>query len=108
MYRSDTPELFGMHVNADITFRNKQTNELLTTIIDTQPKAAGGGGGLSVEDVACNMVSHTAILLAPSLFFIWKTLVFIERCVGEWCVVLQIDHASPTAQPRPALIGAHS
>ena len=27
-----------------------------------------------------------SILLAPSLFFIWKTLVFIERCVGEWCV----------------------
>ena len=25
------------------------------------------------------------ILLAPSLSFIWKTLVFIERCVGEWC-----------------------
>ena len=24
-------------------------------------------------------------LLAPSLFFIWKTLVFVERCVGEWC-----------------------
>ena len=23
-------------------------------------------------------------LLAPSLSFIWKTLVFIERCVGEW------------------------
>ena len=27
----------------------------------------------------------TTILLAPSLFFIWKTLVFIERNVGEWC-----------------------
>ena len=26
-----------------------------------------------------------SFLLAPSLFFIWKTLVFIERCVGEWC-----------------------
>jgi len=49
---TDSPEIFGMHVNADITFRNKQTNELLDTIIDTQPKAAGGGGGLSPEEVA--------------------------------------------------------
>merc|ERR1712070_1090733 len=48
---TDSPELFGMHVNADITFRNKQTNELIGTIIDTQPKTGGGGGGLSREDV---------------------------------------------------------
>ena len=26
-----------------------------------------------------------SFLLAPSLFFIWKALVFIERCVGERC-----------------------
>ena len=49
---TDSPEIFGMHVNADITFRNKQTNELLDTIIDTQPKAAGGGDALSPEEVA--------------------------------------------------------
>jgi len=48
---TDSPELFGMHVNADITFRNKQTSELIGTIIDTQPKAGGGGGGMSREEV---------------------------------------------------------
>ena len=48
---TDSPELFGMHVNADITFRNKQTSELIGTIIDTQPKTGGGGGGLSREEV---------------------------------------------------------
>ena len=48
---TDSPELFGMNVNADITFRNKQTNELIGTIIDTQPKSSGGGGGLSREEV---------------------------------------------------------
>ena len=52
---SDSPEIFGMHVNADITFRNKQTNELLDTIIDTQPKAAGGGDALTPEEVAVNI-----------------------------------------------------
>ena len=49
---TDTPEIFGLHVNADITFRNKQTNEMIGTIIDTQPKAVGGGGGgMSREDI---------------------------------------------------------
>ena len=42
---------------------------------------------------------RASILLAPSLSFIWKTLVFIERCVGEWCLtsqhgVLHHDRAS--------------
>ena len=56
MPQNDTPELFGMHVNADITFRNKQTNELISTIIDTQPKSSGGGGGgLSREEVVLNI-----------------------------------------------------
>ena len=54
---SDSPEIFGMHVNADITFRNKQTNELLDTIIDTQPKAAGGGDALTPEEVAVNIAA---------------------------------------------------
>ena len=49
--QTDTPEIFGLNVNADITYRNNQTNELLGTIIDTQPKTGGGGGGLSREEV---------------------------------------------------------
>ena len=48
---TDSPEVFGMHVNADITFRNKETNEMIDTIIDTQPKAVGGGGGMSREEI---------------------------------------------------------
>ena len=55
---TDSPELFGMHVNADITFRNKQTNELIGTIIDTQPKSSGGGGGLSREDVVLEIAEE--------------------------------------------------
>jgi dynein heavy chain len=54
---TDSPGIFGMHVNADITFRNKQTKALLDTIIDTQPKSAGGGGGLSREEVAVNIAN---------------------------------------------------
>jgi len=47
----DHPEVFGMHGNADLTFRTKQTKEALDTIINIQPKDSGGGGGMSREQV---------------------------------------------------------
>jgi len=61
----DNPELFGLHSNADITFRNKQTNELLTTIIDTQPKTSGGAGGLTREEVAVKIADDLLAKMPP-------------------------------------------
>jgi len=48
----DSPEIFGLHPNADLTFRVKEVNALFTTLGDTQPKGGGGGGdGASPEDL---------------------------------------------------------
>merc|ERR1711968_182579 len=48
----DSPEIFGLHPNADLTFRVKEVNALLHTLGETQPKGGGGGGGgLSREEV---------------------------------------------------------
>merc|ERR1711988_455072 len=41
----DSPEIFGLHPNADLTFRVKQANALLAQMNHTQPKGGGGGGG---------------------------------------------------------------
>lgn len=34
----DTPEIFGLHPNADLTFRVKEVNALFGTLGNTQPK----------------------------------------------------------------------
>jgi dynein heavy chain len=48
----DTPEIFGLHPNADLTFRVKEVTALFNTISDSQPKGGGGGGGgISREDI---------------------------------------------------------
>ena len=48
----DTPEIFGLHPNADLTFRVKEVTALFNTLGETQPKGGGGGGeGMSREDV---------------------------------------------------------
>lgn len=41
----DPPETFGLHPNADITFQQKETNNLLETIILMGGGGGGGGGG---------------------------------------------------------------
>ena len=51
----DTPEVFGLHTNSDISFSKAFIQEVLDTIIEIQPKDAGGGGGESRESVVTRM-----------------------------------------------------
>jgi len=46
----DSPAVFGLHINADLTFRVKESQAMLDTIQETQPKDSGGGGGKSREE----------------------------------------------------------
>jgi dynein heavy chain len=47
----DSPELFGLHPNADLTFRVKQAGALLTQMSETQPKGGGGSSAVSPSDI---------------------------------------------------------
>ncbi|KAG2951559.1 Dynein gamma chain, flagellar outer arm [Phytophthora cactorum] len=40
----DSPEVFGLHPNADLTYRVKEVSALLGTIVDTQPTDAESSG----------------------------------------------------------------
>ena len=46
----DSPLIFGLHPNADITYRIKEAAEMLTTIIETQPKESSATVGKSVDE----------------------------------------------------------
>eukprot|EP01028_Stygiella_incarcerata_P006636 TRINITY_DN270_c0_g1_i1.p1 TRINITY_DN270_c0_g1~~TRINITY_DN270_c0_g1_i1.p1 ORF type:complete len:4523 (-),score=1222.92 TRINITY_DN270_c0_g1_i1:192-13760(-) len=48
---NDTPEVFGMHKNGDITYRTRQSREVLSTILEIQPKEAGSTVGESPVDI---------------------------------------------------------
>ena len=50
MPEKDSPIIFGLHPNADLTFRLKESLEMINTLVDTQPKEASGSGGKSKED----------------------------------------------------------
>ena len=48
---NDTPEMFGLHDNANITFAVNETYQLLNGIVKLQPKSKSGGGR-SQEEVS--------------------------------------------------------
>ena len=64
---TESPEIFGLHANADITFRTLQVQEGVSTILDTMPKGGGGGGGLSREDIV-DKICEDLLAKAPPLF----------------------------------------
>ena len=45
-----TPEVFGLHANADIQYYTNATRDLWRALIELQPRSAGGGGGVSREE----------------------------------------------------------
>jgi len=47
----DNPEVFGLHPNADLTFRLKESLEMINTLTETRPKDTGGGGGVSKDEM---------------------------------------------------------
>lgn len=51
----DDPEVFGLHPNANITFQQKTTKELMDTVIMIQPRATGGKSAKTPEEVVMEM-----------------------------------------------------
>jgi dynein heavy chain, axonemal len=45
-----TPEVFGLHANADIQYYSNATKDLWKNLIELQPRVAGSGGGTTRDD----------------------------------------------------------
>ncbi|KAL2308160.1 hypothetical protein Nmel_001164 [Mimus melanotis] len=61
----DTPEVFGLHPNADITYQTNLANETFSTIVSIQPKDSSARGGETREAVVQHLVDEMLEKLPP-------------------------------------------
>jgi len=74
MPSNDGPPIFGLHPNADLTFRLKESLEMINVLVDTQPKEVGGGSGLSREDQVKEKIEKELLPKLPQDFIILDVL----------------------------------
>ena len=72
----DNPKIFGLHPNADLTFRLKESVEMITTLTDTQPKDSSGSSGKSPEQEVREKIENEMLGDLPNS---WNRLEMLEN-----------------------------
>lgn len=54
----EQPEIFGMHENANIAFQVKETQSILRTILESQPRAGGTAEGKSSDEIVYELADN--------------------------------------------------
>ncbi|XP_072375297.1 dynein axonemal heavy chain 10-like, partial [Diabrotica undecimpunctata] len=84
---TNSPEVFGLHANAEIGYYTKATKEMWNILIDLQPQTSTTGVGISREEFIDN-VAQDIIKKIPEEYEIWKVRRYFQRMMSPTVVVL--------------------
>lgn len=69
--QEEDPEVFGLHPNANLAYEVATAGLLATTVLGMQPRLAGGGAGLTPDQLAQNLSRDIAAKM-PALLDVEK------------------------------------
>jgi hypothetical protein len=75
---AQSPEVFGLHANADISYYSAATKALWADLVDLQPRTGAAGGGTSREEFIGAMCRW-----AEGLAGRWGALRSQRACAGD-------------------------
>ena len=58
---ANTPEVFGLHTNAEIGYFTRATKDMWTQLIELQPQTGEAGTGISREEFIGNIASDIEV-----------------------------------------------
>ena len=64
---ANTPEVFGLHANAEINYFTRTTKDLWTQLVELQPQTTDTGTGISREEFISGIASDIQVLYANTL-----------------------------------------
>ena len=58
---ANTPEVFGLHANAEINYFTRATKDLWIQLVELQPQTTDAGSGISREEFIANIASDIQV-----------------------------------------------
>ncbi|XP_015836813.2 dynein axonemal heavy chain 10 [Tribolium castaneum] len=84
---ANSPEVFGLHPNAEIGYYTQATKEMWRLLIELQPQTSASSEGISREEFIEN-VTHDILQKIPEEYEVWKVRRFFQRVMSPTVVVL--------------------
>ncbi|KPJ14719.1 Dynein heavy chain 10, axonemal [Papilio machaon] len=84
---ANTPEVFGLHPNAEIGYFSQAVRDMWSHLIELQPQTSEGGGAMSREDFI-DSIAVDVLAKLPAQYEVWRVRKQFEMNITPAVVVL--------------------
>ncbi|KAH1015210.1 dynein axonemal heavy chain 10 [Dendroctonus ponderosae] len=84
---ANSPEIFGLHSNAEIGYYTQATKEMWNILIELQPQVSASEKGISREEFI-EAVANDVLKKIPEEYEVWKVRRYFQRMMSPTIVVL--------------------
>ena len=80
---ANSPEVFGLHMNAEIGYFTRATKDLWTQLVELQPQTGEAGTGISREEFIGNIASDIQVCRYTTVYIMYM---YVHMYVLYYCM----------------------